>query len=117
MSCFIGSTGCTSSGTVQGPNRAHTGTRSSHATGGGAKSSSTILRSAARSMAVSFNVRCPSSPTLGQLGNRKQPRHLITIARIDAKDIPDGEVVIRLLHDPDLVSGAHIDPDDDCEMR
>src|SRR5438067_4650698 len=59
---------------------------------------------------------CPSSPTLGQLRNRKQPRHLITIARIDAKDILDGEVVIRLLHDPDLVSGTHIALDDDSEI-
>src|SRR5712692_1040833 len=59
---------------------------------------------------------CPSSPTLGQLRNRKQPRHLITIARIDAKDISDGDVVIRLLHDPDLVSGAHIALDDDSEI-
>src|SRR5438132_13726088 len=59
---------------------------------------------------------CPSSPTLGQLRNRKEPRHLIPIARIDAKDISDGEVVIRLLHDPDLVSGTHIALDDDSEI-
>src|SRR5882672_7528849 len=59
---------------------------------------------------------CPSSPTLGQLRNRKQPRHLIPIARIDAKDLSDGEVVIRLLHDPDLVSGAHVALDDDSEI-
>src|SRR6266478_2876740 len=59
---------------------------------------------------------CPSSPTLGQLRNRKQPRHLITIARIDAKDISDGEVVIGLLHDPDLVSAPHIALDDDSEI-
>src|SRR5438874_10861732 len=59
---------------------------------------------------------CPSSPTLGQLRNRKQPRHLITIARVDAKDISDGEVVIRLLHDPDLVAGTHIALDDDSEI-
>src|SRR2546430_4499444 len=59
---------------------------------------------------------CPSSPSLGQLRNRKQPRHLITIARVDAKDISDGEVVIRLLHDPDGVSGAHIALDDDSEI-
>src|SRR5438876_93318 len=58
----------------------------------------------------------PSSPTLGQLRNRKQPRHLITIARIDAKDISDGEVVVRLRHDSDLVSGAHIALDDDSEI-
>src|SRR6267378_838318 len=59
---------------------------------------------------------CPSSPTLGQLRNRKQPRHLIPIARVDAKDISDGEVVIRLLHDLDLVSGTHIALDDDSEI-
>src|SRR5216684_8336647 len=59
---------------------------------------------------------CPASPTLGQLRNCKQPRHLIAIARIDAKDISDGEVVIRLLHDADLVSGAHISLDDDSEI-
>src|SRR5437868_11862484 len=59
---------------------------------------------------------CPSSPTIGQLRNRKQPRHLITIARIDAKDISDGEVMIRLLHDSDLVSGAQIALDDDSEI-
>src|SRR5882762_3112878 len=59
---------------------------------------------------------CPSSPTLGQLRNREQPRHLIPIARVDAKDISDGEVVIRLLHDPDLVSGTHIALDDDSEI-
>ena len=57
---------------------------------------------------------CPSSPTLGQLWNRKQARHLISIARIDAKDISDGEVVIRLLHDPDFVSGADIALDHDA---
>src|SRR2546430_12178206 len=59
---------------------------------------------------------CPSSPTIGQLRNRKQPAHLITIARVDAKDISDGKVVIRLLHDSDLVSGAHIALDDDSEI-
>src|SRR2546422_5863053 len=59
---------------------------------------------------------CPSSPTIGQLRNRKQPRHLITIARIDAKDISDSEVVIRLLHDSDLVSGAHITLDNNSEI-
>src|SRR6266849_362441 len=61
-------------------------------------------------------VLCPSSPTLGQLRNRKQPRNLVAIARIDAKDIPDGEVVIRPFQDPDLVSGAHIALDDDPEV-
>src|SRR5262249_27259205 len=64
----------------------------------------------------SRQVLCPSSPTLGQLRNRKQPRNLIAIARIDAKDISDGEVVIRLLHDPDLVSGAHVALDDNPEI-
>src|SRR2546428_9154676 len=59
---------------------------------------------------------CPSSPTLGQLRNREQPRHLITIARVDAKDISDGEVVIRLLQDSDLVPSAHIALDDDSEI-
>src|SRR2546426_11170487 len=59
---------------------------------------------------------CPSSPTLGQLRNREQPRYLIPIARIDAKDISDGEVVIWLLHDADLVSGTHIALDDDSEI-
>src|SRR5215813_5662575 len=59
---------------------------------------------------------CPSSPTLRQLWNRKQARHLIAIARIDAKHISDCEVVIRLLHDPDLVSGANIALEDDSEI-
>jgi len=59
---------------------------------------------------------CPASPTLGQLRNCKQPRHLIAIACIDAKDISDGEVVVRLLHEPDLVSRAHVALDDDSEI-
>src|SRR6516165_7867095 len=58
----------------------------------------------------------PASPTLGQLWNRKQPRHLIAIARIDAKDVSDGEVVVRLLKEPDLISGAHVALDDDSEI-
>src|SRR5262245_16537577 len=58
----------------------------------------------------------PPSPTLGQLRNRKQPRHLVTIARIDAKDVSDGEVVIRPLQDADLVSGAHVALDDDSQI-
>src|SRR5262245_33623875 len=58
----------------------------------------------------------PSSPTLGQLRNREQPRRLVTIARIDPKDVSDGEVVIRFLHHPDLVSRAHIALDDDPEI-
>src|SRR3954453_11705011 len=58
----------------------------------------------------------PSPPALGQLRNRNQPRHLVAIARVDAEDIPDSEVVIGLLHDPDLVSGAHIALDDDSEI-
>src|SRR5262249_5184881 len=58
----------------------------------------------------------PPSPTLGQLRNREQPRHLVTIARIDAKDVSDGEVVIRLLHDADLVTGAHVALDVDSQI-
>src|SRR5712664_447171 len=58
----------------------------------------------------------PSSPTLGQLRNRKQPRNLIAIVRVDAEDIPDAEVVIRLPQDPDLVSGAQVALDDDPEI-
>src|SRR4051812_1863236 len=65
----------------------------------------------------SSQMLCPSSPTLGQLRNREQPRHLFTIARIDAKDISDGEVMFRLLHDPDLVSGTHIALDHNSEIR
>src|SRR4051794_4375589 len=61
-------------------------------------------------------VLCPSSPTLGQLRNCEQPRHLIPIVRVDTKDIPDGDVMIRLPQDPDLVSGAHLSLDDDPEI-
>src|SRR5262249_21474484 len=58
----------------------------------------------------------PSFPAPGHLRNRKQPRNFMAIARIDAKDIPDGEVMIGLLEDPDLVSGAHFALDDDPEV-
>src|SRR5262249_28227219 len=59
----------------------------------------------------------PSPPTLGQLRNGQQPRHLATIARIDAEDISDGEVVIRLRHHRDLVSGPQRALADDPEIR
>jgi hypothetical protein len=55
----------------------------------------------------------PTPPALGQLWNRQQTRYLVAIARIDAKDISDGEVVVGPPHDPDLVSGADIALDDD----
>src|SRR5204863_8846311 len=63
----------------------------------------------------SCQMLCPSSPALGQLRNRKQPRRVITIARVDAKDILDGDVVIGLLQNPDRVSGTHIALGDDSE--
>src|SRR5262245_3866796 len=59
---------------------------------------------------------CPSSPTLRQLRDSKQARHLMAIMRVDAEDISDGEVMIGLLDDPDLVSRAHIALEDDSEI-
>src|SRR5215469_16364501 len=70
----------------------------------------------ARALVPRRQMLCPASPTLGQLRNCQQPGHLIAIARIDAKDISDGEVVVRLLQEPDLVSGAHVALDDDSEI-
>src|SRR5262249_40984970 len=58
----------------------------------------------------------PSSPARGQLRNRKEPRDLSAILRIDAEDVSDGEVVSGLRHDPDLVSGADFALDDDPEI-
>jgi hypothetical protein len=46
----------------------------------------------------------PPLPALGHSGNRKQPLDFIAITRIDAKEVPDGETMSRLLDYPDLIT-------------
>src|SRR5438132_178939 len=58
----------------------------------------------------------PTPPAVGELRNRKQPRHLMAIARVDAKDIADADVVIRLFDNRNRVSRAHVTLDDDSQV-
>ena len=54
----------------------------------------------------------PAPPTLGHSGNRKQPVGFMAITGVDAKYMPNGEIMIGSLDHPDLVSGPHITLDD-----
>jgi hypothetical protein len=60
---------------------------------------------------------CPPRPARRHPGNRKQSFDFIAIARVDVKDIADGEIVIGSLDYPDLVSGPHITLDHQSEVR
>src|ERR1700758_5883729 len=55
----------------------------------------------------------PAPPALGHSGNRKQPVGFMAITGVDAKYMPNGEIMIGSLDHPDLVSGPHITLDDD----
>jgi hypothetical protein len=61
-------------------------------------------------------IASPSPPARGHPGNRKQPFDFIAIARVDAKYIADGEIMIGSLHYPDRISGPHIALGDDSEV-
>jgi hypothetical protein len=54
----------------------------------------------------------PPPPALGHPRNREQPLGLIAVMGVDAKYIPDSEIMIGCLDYPDLISGAHITLDD-----
>src|SRR5262249_53241761 len=58
----------------------------------------------------------PPSPALGHSGNRKQPFDFITIAGVDAKYIPNGEIMIGSVNYPDLISGTHVTLGDESQV-
>src|SRR5262245_54695028 len=58
----------------------------------------------------------PSPPARRHPGNRKQPFDFLAIAGVDAKYVPDGEIMIGFLDYPDLISGPHIPLDDYSEI-
>src|SRR2546430_2502943 len=59
----------------------------------------------------------PPPPALGHPRHRKQPVDLVAITGVDAKHVPDGEIVPGSLDDPDIISRTHIALDDDSEVR
>src|SRR5439155_1142595 len=59
----------------------------------------------------------PPPPALGHRRHRKQPVDLVAITGVDAKHVPDGEIVPRSLDDPDIISRTYVALDDDSEVR
>ena len=58
-------------------------------------------------------IRCPPLPCLGHLWNGKQPRDFLPVTGVDAKYIPDGEIMLGPFDDPDLITGPHVTFDND----
>src|SRR5260370_12357608 len=61
-------------------------------------------------------LRRPALPGVRELGSREQSHGLVTVADVDAKHIPDGQSSLRLLDNPDLVSGTHVPLINDSEV-
>src|SRR5262249_9446557 len=58
----------------------------------------------------------PPPPALGHLRHRQQPLDFTAIAGVDAKDIPDGEIVVGSLDDPNRISSSHVALGDDSQV-
>src|SRR5262245_40858839 len=68
------------------------------------------------SLACLEQIGRPSPPARRHPGNRKQPLDFMAIARVDAKYVADGEIMIGFLDQADLISGRDIALDDDSEI-
>src|SRR5689334_15290023 len=58
----------------------------------------------------------PAAPGRRECWNADQTAGLAALARVDAEDIADGEIVVRLTDDAERVAGADVAFDDDAEI-